>query len=179
MTETEALDRIRATYADLERWSGWSASGFSPAPGSDLASDDSDWRWLLASQLAFGALSAAGDHLTHQPRSAAQRGAGGVDAGSLNVAVRIRVDRSMHLRPVQSGATGPEPRTASSGLPSTALERTRRELTAATWSSWPLAALSLTSSTHTCSLTTWPSRGGACYIVADLSSPDHRKDSPT
>ncbi|GAA5036845.1 hypothetical protein [Actinopolymorpha pittospori] len=62
-TEQEALEHIRSTYPDLERWSQRAETAFHAAPGSKLAADDEDWKVLPTSQLVFGALSAAGDHL--------------------------------------------------------------------------------------------------------------------
>jgi hypothetical protein len=55
--------RIRSTFSDLDAWSARTTVGFRPQPGSALAIDDEDWKPWRLSQLAFGGLAAAQDHL--------------------------------------------------------------------------------------------------------------------
>lgn len=58
-----ALQTIRGTFPDLDAWNVRTSAGFRPAPGSPLALDDEDWIPWRLSQLAFGGLAAAQDHL--------------------------------------------------------------------------------------------------------------------
>ena len=63
MTSKTAEDRIRDTFPDLDLWDARTSTGFIPEPGSPLALDDEDWKPWRLSQLAFGGLAAAQDHL--------------------------------------------------------------------------------------------------------------------
>lgn len=58
-----ALQRIEDTFSDLDLWDRRTSAGFVPQPGSVLALDDEDWKPWRLSQLAFGGLAAAQDHL--------------------------------------------------------------------------------------------------------------------
>lgn len=63
MSPSRHESRVRETFPDLYRWGLRLAHPFVPAPGSELAEDDSDWRWTPVSQVAFTGMGAARDHL--------------------------------------------------------------------------------------------------------------------
>lgn len=60
---TTALQQIESTFPDLDNWNDRTSTGFVPAPGSPLTLDDEDWPPWRLSQLAYGGLAAAQDHL--------------------------------------------------------------------------------------------------------------------
>jgi hypothetical protein len=60
---TRHESRVRETFPDLYRWGLRLAHPFVPAPGTELAEDDNDWRWTPVSQVAFAGMGAARDHL--------------------------------------------------------------------------------------------------------------------
>lgn len=63
MNPVTAEQRIRSTFPTLDSWRTRTANAFHPQPGSPLALDDEDWKPWRLSQLAFGGLGAAYDHL--------------------------------------------------------------------------------------------------------------------
>lgn len=60
---TTAENRVRSTFKDLDAWRLRLSTPFQPAPGSELATDDSDWLPTPVSQIAVAAAGAARDHL--------------------------------------------------------------------------------------------------------------------
>lgn len=62
-TPMNAEQQIRSTFPDLDTWGARTKRAFYPDAGSVLASDDEDWKPWRLSQLAFGGLAAAQDHL--------------------------------------------------------------------------------------------------------------------
>ena len=63
MSSSRHERRVRETFPDLYRWGLRLAHGFVPEPGSELAEDDADWKWMPVSQVAFAGIGAARDHL--------------------------------------------------------------------------------------------------------------------
>jgi hypothetical protein len=63
VSTTRTEDRVRATFLNLYRWGLRLAHPFIPEPGSELADDDADWRWMPVSQVAVTSMGAARDHL--------------------------------------------------------------------------------------------------------------------
>lgn len=61
--EASALAKIRRTYPDLDRWGTSLGTSWRPHPGSELEADDQDWPAWPITQLAWGSLGAARDHL--------------------------------------------------------------------------------------------------------------------
>lgn len=62
-TEQEYVQKIEATFDDLAALGQRLRAPHYSAPGSQLAEDDTDWTPLSISQLAWGCLAAAFDHL--------------------------------------------------------------------------------------------------------------------
>lgn len=62
MSEGEALQRIRGTWGNLDRWRR-TPGPFMPWSGSELKADDTDWPYAAVSQLARFGLDVAADHL--------------------------------------------------------------------------------------------------------------------
>lgn len=63
MTEQQALAKVAATWPELDAWRDRFNAPFSPAAGSDLAHDDSDWPPQPISQVAWHGLASATMHL--------------------------------------------------------------------------------------------------------------------
>ena len=63
MTEDTALEAIRATYADLDRWQSRAQRYEVPQPGSKLALEDALYPWHAISEVARVSLISSGEHL--------------------------------------------------------------------------------------------------------------------
>lgn len=63
MSHSDLLDKLRATFPALDRWSDHISDSTVPAVGSDLASMDARWKYAPPSTLATVGVASAREHL--------------------------------------------------------------------------------------------------------------------